>query len=244
MIDEWAGQLPRPVHSDDHPAALGSHRGCTGRSNGRAAKGAKAIAFSENPHKLNLPSIHDVNRYWDPVFAAGERHGHADLHPHRLVLLDAQHLTRRAPYPHDGNAGGEPHALHRRLDLQRDLLALRPTSSYALSEGGIGWIPYLLERLDQVVDRQKHWASKAHVTREMGVVGQGGHGHTGIRPGDYGQTPSELFRKHIYGCFIDEDFGVSVIDDIGVDNVMIETDYPHTDSSWPNSRKMAQETPR
>ena len=48
-----------------------------------------------------------------------------------------------------------------------------------------------------------------------------------------------IFRRHIYGCFIDEEFGTQCIDDIGIGNVMIETDYPHTDSSWPNSRETA-----
>ena len=51
--------------------------------------------------------------------------------------------------------------------------------------------------------------------------------------------PSQLFRDHIYGCFIEDPFGVRSLDQIGVDNVMIETDYPHTDSTWPNSLQVA-----
>jgi hypothetical protein len=52
---------------------------------------------------------------------------------------------------------------------------------------------------------------------------------------DYSFVPSDLFRGHIYGCFIDEPFGASVIETIGVENVMVESDYPHTDSTWPSS---------
>ncbi len=44
-----------------------------------------------------------------------------------------------------------------------------------------------------------------------------------------------LFRDHIYGCFIEDAHGLANIDAIGVDNVMCETDYPHSDSTWPNS---------
>ena len=47
--------------------------------------------------------------------------------------------------------------------------------------------------------------------------------------------PSELFRERVFGCFIDDVHGLDCLDLIGVDNVMIETDYPHTDSTWPNS---------
>jgi predicted TIM-barrel fold metal-dependent hydrolase len=44
----------------------------------------------------------------------------------------------------------------------------------------------------------------------------------------------ELFREHVYGCFIDDHHGIASIDEIGEDNIMCETDYPHTDSTWPN----------
>jgi predicted TIM-barrel fold metal-dependent hydrolase len=88
------------------------------------------------------------------------------------------------------------------------------------------------------VDRQKYWASKAHVTREEALSGRAAEA-TREAAWDYDRRPSDVFRDHIYGCFIDEEFGVRIIDEIGVDNVMIETDYPHTDSSWPHSREWA-----
>jgi predicted TIM-barrel fold metal-dependent hydrolase len=53
-----------------------------------------------------------------------------------------------------------------------------------------------------------------------------------------------LFKDHLYGCaFADtEAFGLSVIEQVGIiDNVVIESDYPHLDSSWPNSLKVAKE---
>ena len=45
----------------------------------------------------------------------------------------------------------------------------------------------------------------------------------------------EIFREHIFGCFIDDVAGVRLLDIIGRENVVMETDYPHTDSTWPNS---------
>ncbi|HEX3946131.1 MAG TPA: amidohydrolase family protein, partial [Acidimicrobiales bacterium] len=56
-----------------------------------------------------------------------------------------------------------------------------------------------------------------------------------------GLLPSELFSRHFYGCFIDDVFGARHIEAVGVDNVMLETDFPHTDSSYPHSLERARE---
>ncbi|MGZ0220377.1 MAG: amidohydrolase family protein, partial [Acidimicrobiales bacterium] len=58
------------------------------------------------------------------------------------------------------------------------------------------------------------------------------------------EPPSDLFRKHVYGCFFDDAFGLQSIADIGENNVTYETDYPHSDSTWPHSSKIAEEQTR
>jgi predicted TIM-barrel fold metal-dependent hydrolase len=95
-----------------------------------------------------------------------------------------------------------------------------PDLKIAYSEGQIGWIPYILERADVVWNENRGWGGIADKVFE---------------------PPSELFRRHVYGCFFDDAFGLRNIDDIGVDNVTYETDYPHSDSTWPHSRKIAEE---
>ena len=73
-----------------------------------------------------------------------------------------------------------------------------------------------------------------------------GFGLTGMGAVDAGSStaarstssPSELFRDHVFGCFIDDVHGASSIEEIGVDNVMAECDYPHGDTSWPNTREL------
>jgi hypothetical protein len=87
-----------------------------------------------------------------------------------------------------------------------------------LSEGGVGWIPYLLERIDYTWER-----------------------HRWYQPIDKETRPSDLFRKHMWGCFIDDFHGVENRHAIGVDRMLIEVDYPHSDSNWPNSRKRVAE---
>ncbi|NEC93371.1 amidohydrolase family protein, partial [Streptomyces sp. SID12501] len=54
------------------------------------------------------------------------------------------------------------------------------------------------------------------------------------------RPPSELFAEHVYGCFFDDAFGLKNLDSIGVGNVLYETDYPHSDSTWPKSREVGE----
>ena len=88
-----------------------------------------------------------------------------------------------------------------------------PALRVALSEGGTGWIPYFLDRLDRTYDMHHAW--------------------TGQDFGD--RTPSDVFREHILTCFIADPIGLKLRDDIGVDNMCWEQDYPHSDSSWPRA---------
>jgi hypothetical protein len=88
-----------------------------------------------------------------------------------------------------------------------------PTLKLALSEGGIGWIPYFLDRLDWIYTRHRAWTGQ-----------------------DYGASlPSEVFRSRIVTCFIDDPAGVAALDRMAVDSVCWEADYPHSDSTWPVS---------
>src|SRR5205814_1119333 len=89
----------------------------------------------------------------------------------------------------------------------------------AATEGQIGWIPYILERADIVWEENRGWGGVADKVLE---------------------PPSQLFRKHVYGCFFSDAHGLRSLDEIGVDNVTYESDYPHSDSTWPNTRQIAE----
>ena len=72
MIDEWCGAAPGRLHPADHHPAVGPGGRGRRRSSAARRKGAHAVAFSENPEPLGLPTIHDPDRYWDPVMAAAK----------------------------------------------------------------------------------------------------------------------------------------------------------------------------
>jgi predicted TIM-barrel fold metal-dependent hydrolase len=88
-----------------------------------------------------------------------------------------------------------------------------PSFKIAMSEGGIGWIPYFLDRIDYVYEHHQAW--------------------TGQDFGD--KLPSQLFRERVITCFIDDPTGVKMRHDIGIDTITWECDYPHSDSTWPTS---------
>jgi hypothetical protein len=87
----------------------------------------------------------------------------------------------------------------------------------ALSEGGIGWIPFYLDRMDRHVENQS-WT---------GLDIDGKHGR-----------PTDVFREHFLGCFITDPSALHLLDRIGEDIVAWECDYPHSDSTWPTSAEM------
>ncbi|HUD17645.1 MAG TPA: amidohydrolase family protein, partial [Acidimicrobiales bacterium] len=88
------------------------------------------------------------------------------------------------------------------------------------SEGQIGWIPYILERADRVWEDNRGWGGVADIVPE---------------------PPSTYFKDHIWGCFFDDAHGIRSVDEIGEDNITYESDYPHSDSTWPNTAKIAEE---
>jgi predicted TIM-barrel fold metal-dependent hydrolase len=215
MIDEWCGGDGRGrlfpltlIPLWDPQLAAREVRRC-------AAKGSFAVAFSENPVRLRLPSIH--TSHWDPLFAACEETdtvvnlhiGSSSTFP--LTSPDAPRAVSLAL-----TAQGATHAL---ADwLTSGVLDRFARLKVALSEGQVGWMPFLLERLDSV------WADRR---------GYGGIQHL-ARP------PSTYLEDHVFGCVFDDVVGLQLRDRIGSRQIMFETDYPHGDSTWPHSRAMLE----
>ena len=175
-----------------------------------AAKGAKAITFSEAPHRLGLPSFH--SDHWDPFLAAAQDAGmplclHFGSGGAPEVAPDANFAVSIALFGMNSQ--------FTTVDLLLSPVFYKfPRLRVALSEGGIGWIPYVLERTDYTWERHR-W-------------------YTGINTD---VRPSDLFREHIFGCFIADSAGIETRNLIGIENVMFEGDYPHSDCNFPASRK-------
>jgi predicted TIM-barrel fold metal-dependent hydrolase len=218
MVDEWCGTsggrlIPLTIVPlwDPELAAAEVRR--------NADRGVHAVCFSEIPSNLGLPSIHDADRYWDPFLAACND---------TLTTIN-MHIGSGSKMP--STSPDAPAAVGSTLTfanccfsmvdwLMSGVFGRFPDLFIAYSEGQIGWIPYILERADTVWEENAGWGGIADKVTE---------------------PPSELFRKHVFGCFFDDPHGLRSIEEIGVDNVTFETDYPHSDSTWPHTVKLATE---
>jgi predicted TIM-barrel fold metal-dependent hydrolase len=178
-----------------------------------AALGFRAVTFPEFPAQLGYPSI--FTRHWDPFFEACQETG--------TVICLHTGASAWAPLP----SPGPPFALLPTVFPVNALLAaaewlwsgvpLRfPSLQVALSEGGIGWVTMLMDRVDYVL---AHSASGS----------DGADWESDLRP-------SEILGRNFWFCTIDEPSASSQLDRIGIDHVMVESDYPHADSTWPDTQ--------
>ena len=188
-----------------------------------AAKGVTAFAFSENPEPLGLPTIHDTNGYWEPVMAAAnELELVASMHVGSSSTLPK--ICNDAPFMANLTWGASRTSGTMLSWLFSGLFQRYPNLKIALSEGECGWMPYFLERAEQVLDKQRYWVKRGQTF--MGHAGNGADLDTlDIR---------QSFRDHVYGCIIEDHHAVKSLAELGEDNVMCETDYPHSDSTWPD----------
>lgn len=185
--------------------------------------GTKAVSFPDSPVPLGLPSFHDPTHWeklWDALEAADMpvclHFGSGSYVPGFSFATGSIDLN--APFA-VAIATFSTNLMWSTADLVfSGVLQRHPNLKFMLSEGGIGWIPYLLERLDYTWERHRWYQN---ISRE--------------------DRPSDLFREHFWGCFIDDEHGVNSRDAIGIENILVEVDYPHSDSNWPNSRKRISE---
>lgn len=91
---------------------------------------------------------------------------------------------------------------------------IRPPGHYLVDkESNIGWVPYFLQRMDMLWDGG----------REFNGLGE-----------RLKKRPSEYYYSNMFVTFFSDEFGTKNLEEIGVDNAIFETDYPHGDSTWPN----------
>ncbi len=181
-----------------------------------AERGVRAVCFSEIPPFLGLPSIH--TDYWDPFFRACEETDTV-IHMHIGSSSKMPSTSPDAPAA-VGSSLTFVNACLSLVDwLMSGVFVRFPKLEIAFSEGQIGWIPYVLGRADVVWEENRGWGGVADKVLE---------------------PPSELFKKHVYGCFFDDPYGLQLLDAIGVDRVTYESDYPHSDSTWPRTRQVAE----
>jgi predicted TIM-barrel fold metal-dependent hydrolase len=180
-----------------------------------AARGVRAVAFSELPAYLGLPSLH--SGYWDPFFAVCQETG----------TVVAMHIGSGTKTPQ--TSSDAPGAVGATIIFGNSVASMTdflfagvlhrfPRLKLLYAEAQIGWIPYLLERIDDVWETHRGWARGKDNCPE---------------------PPSTYYYRQINSCFFKDAVGVEILHKVGLDNVTFETDYPHQDGTWPHSREAA-----
>jgi predicted TIM-barrel fold metal-dependent hydrolase len=210
MLDEWCAAAPErfipcqlPFLADVELAAREIHR--------NAARGMRAVSFSENPCELGFPTLH--SGYWDPFFAAcSDTDTVINLHVGSSGSIsrpepDSPPMVLVALLPVNG--------IMAVVDWIYGKVPVRfPTIKIALSEAGVSWVPAVTE-----------WLSRSFSKRDQSLTWGTADPH-----------PVELLRRNFWFTSIEDPSAFRMLDVIGDDRVMVEVDYPHADSSWPDSQ--------
>jgi predicted TIM-barrel fold metal-dependent hydrolase len=181
-----------------------------------AERGVHAVCFSEIPPYLDLPSIH--TDYWEPFFRACQE----------TNTVICMHIGSSSKMP--STSTDAPAAVGSTLTFGNAMSSMTdwlfsgwlerlPDLKLAYSEGQIGWIPYILERADKVWEDNRAWGGVADKVP---------------------MPPSTYYYRQIYGCFFDDEHGLDSLEKVGIDNTTFETDYPHSDSTWPHTLETAK----
>jgi predicted TIM-barrel fold metal-dependent hydrolase len=178
-----------------------------------AERGFRSVSLPERPHAIGLPSLWERD-HWDPIIGACVDTG-------TVISL---HVGSSGGYP---SPPGSP-ALQVGATLFGQLSlgacaewlwsgypAEHPSLKIAMSEGGIGWVPMLIDRLDNIVDRSGY--------------GLG-----------WDERPADVLRRNFWFCTIDDPSTIALRHVIGVENIMFETDYPHGDGTWPDTQDVIE----
>lgn len=184
---------------------------CVAEAKRVAALGVRTITFPDVPAHKGLPSLH--GDHWDPLWKV--------MSDNKMVVSTHIGSGINVPYlspesPIDSWIVTMPMSIANATAdwLFSPIFMKFPDLKIALSEGGIGWIPYFLERADFTHDHHSAWTnSKANLA---------------------GLKPSERFHRNFITCFIDDAFGLQNTRFLNEDMLTWECDYPHSDTVWPN----------
>lgn len=211
------------------------------------AKGARSVSFSQAPHVVGFPRIDDES--WAPLFSVmneaglpicthlgtgmspAEEDATADWSKRMREAMENNDLDKLAEQMAKESGSRRPMRRNLRPGTSTSVIGAKmghetlmdwfdsavleryPELRLVLSENGVGWIPSVLSLAD--------W------TEELNRAGDAAEE---ARP-----LPSQVFQEHVYGCFIDEPIRPKLLDELGVDHIMVETDFPHTATNWPHS---------
>ena len=217
-IEEWAGAYPDriiplqvPWLRDSQIAAQEIRR--------NAARGFKTVTFLDNPVSLGLPPVWD--EYWEPFFTACE-----ETETVISIHIGASGLGLSA-FQVESLGSARMGAIASASTLVVGINAAtmwiyggvctkHPKLKITLAESGAGWVPSLLDRMEYMEGHAGAIFRKAWTDPDL--------------------TPAQTLLRNFFFCAFDDYSAIDQRHRIGVENILMETDYPHGDGTWPDSQ--------
>lgn len=218
FAEEWAGAHPdrlipnQIVYMPDPQVAADEVRR-------NAERGFHAVSLSENPQRLGLPSIYTDE--WDPLLRACEETG-------TVINLHLGSSSSRPPASSDAPLAVSSlmwpaHVMCAAAEWVYAQAGLRfPELRIVFSEGGVGWVPVLLQRIERAHRMRSEFTGWPRVER----------------------TPMDVFLTNFWFCAIEEPYSFDQRHRFGVDRILLESDYPHSDTTWPNTQEAVHDQVR
>lgn len=210
-IEEWAGSYPDRIIPCQIPYLLDPEVGAE-EIYRNAERGFKAVTFSEGPQELGFPSMH--SGHWDPIMRACAETGTVvNLH---IGSSGTSPSTAEDAPPDVVGVLFFGYAMFAAVDWLYSMVPVRyPDLKICMSEGGIGWVAGLLDRLDHMLSY---------------------HSMYGTWTDDIGLTPAQVLKRNFWFCAVEDPSSFVQRHRIGVENILVEADYPHCDSTWPDTQ--------
>jgi len=211
-LEVWAGYAPERIIPLQIPW-LSDVEVAAAEIERNASRGFKAVSFCEHPTQLGLPSLH--SGHWDRFLAACEETATV-VCLHTGSSAWAPLTSPDAPFEAITSLFSA-NALLAANDWLWSGVPLRfPRLNIAFSEGGIGWVAMLADRADYVLSHSASGSESGHWRSEL--------------------KPSEVMRRNFWFCTIDDPTSIQAAKQVAVDRIMVESDYPHADSTWPDTQ--------
>jgi len=214
-IEAWSGAYPDRMIPCQLPYFLDPEVGAQ-EIYRNAERGFKAVTFTEAPHMLGMPSLH--TGHWDPIMRACAETGTVvNLH---IGSSGTSPSTAEDAPPDVVGVLFFGYSMFSAVDWLYSRIPVRfPDIKIVLSEGGIGWVPGLVDRLNHMLSYHEMYGTWKGI--EL--------------------TPAEVLLRNFYFCAVEDPSSFALRDVIGVDHILLEQDYPHCDSTWPHTQRVIEE---
>jgi predicted TIM-barrel fold metal-dependent hydrolase len=182
-----------------------------------ADQGARAVQLPLYPTDARVPPYYDP--VYEPLWSAIEE---TDIPISLHVCPPGGRGLSADPTPAKGLFQAMPPILMSQVLSEwivTGKFVRHPRLRVVLVEAGLGWIPYMLDRLDRVAEKSR-W-------KDRGM--------------ELDEAPSYYWHRNMHATFEEDELGLGLRGKIGVDNLLWASDYPHPDSTWPESQKVIAE---